>query len=52
MELTTENFSDLELNELESIDGGVAPLLVFAGKAALSGIGFGVGYFGLKKIFG
>lgn len=47
-----KSLKSLDTTELESINGGVAPLLIFIGKAALSGVGFGLGYFGAKKILG
>lgn len=40
----------VDITELETINGGVAPLLIFLGKAALSGVGFGLGYYGAKKV--
>ena len=43
-------FVELQSTELESVDGGVAPLLIFLGKAALSGAGFALGYWGLDQI--
>lgn len=36
-------------NDLEKINGGNP--LIFIGKAILSGIGYGIGYIGMKKIF-
>ena len=33
MTILNENFETLETNELENIDGGVAPVIVFLGKA-------------------
>lgn len=50
MTILNENFETLETNELENIDGGVAPVIVFLGKAALSGIGFGLGYWGIDTL--
>lgn len=46
------SLENLNNTELENINGGVAPLLVFIGKAVLSGAGFGLGYFGAKKVLG
>lgn len=43
-------FAELEVEELTAVDGGVAPLLIFLGKAALAGAGFALGYWGLDKL--
>lgn len=47
-----DSLETLNKSDLENINGGVAPIIIFLGKAALSGVGFGLGYSGLKKILG
>ncbi|WP_171333542.1 hypothetical protein [Enterococcus cecorum] len=42
-------FQTISYKNLETIDGGHP--LIFIGKAILSGIGYGIGYIGMKKIF-
>lgn len=55
-----KQFKDLSMNEMQDIDGGIAPLVILgititAGKVAAAGGallgGFAVGY-GLSRIFG
>lgn len=45
------NLKNLTTEQLEEIDGGFAPAVIAAGKIILGGIGYGIGYFGLKEIF-
>lgn len=40
-------FQTISYKNLETIDGGHP--LIFIGKAILSGIGYGIGYIGMKK---
>lgn len=44
------NFDELGVEEVMEVDGGVAPILIFLGKAALAGAGFAIGYWGLDKL--
>ena len=45
------SFEEITLEEQYNTDGGVAPLLVFVGKAILSGGSFAAAYWGVDKIF-
>ena len=43
-------FYEMSQDEIMTIDGGVAPIVVFLGKVALAGICWGLGYVGMDKI--
>lgn len=46
----TNGFCEMSQNEMEATEGGVAPFLVFLGKAAVAGICWGLGYVAMDKI--
>ena len=51
METTLNNgFCEMSQDETMTVDGGVAPLVVFLGKAAFAGVCWGLGYLAMDKI--
>lgn len=46
------NFEEMTLTEEMNTDGGIAPLVIFLGKAVLAGGGFAAGYWLVDKIVG
>ena len=44
-------FCEMSQNEMEVIEGGVGPGLVFLGKTIFAGVCWGLGYVALDKIF-